>query len=68
MDPEEQPVNDEREGESQSSDAESDEAGRDTDISDSWGALPATTQQVKAQSAHNAFPIHRDSHTDTAVA
>jgi hypothetical protein len=51
MDPEEQPVNDELEDESESSDAESDEAGRDTDISDSWGALPATTQQVKAQSA-----------------
>eukprot|EP00882_Tetradesmus_deserticola_P024668 GHRQ01026974.1.p1 GENE.GHRQ01026974.1~~GHRQ01026974.1.p1 ORF type:complete len:202 (+),score=50.41 GHRQ01026974.1:588-1193(+) len=34
---------------SESSDAESDQEGRDTDISDSWGALPSTTQQMREQ-------------------
>jgi hypothetical protein len=48
MDPEQQPVNEDPQNESESSDAESDEGGRDTDISDSWGALPATTQQVNS--------------------
>jgi hypothetical protein len=48
MDPEEQPMQEELEDEPESSDAESDEAGRDTDISVSWGALPATTQQVSS--------------------
>lgn len=50
MDPEQQPIEEQQEEESESSDAESDEAGRDTDVSDSWGALPSTTQQVNSDS------------------
>jgi hypothetical protein len=46
MDQEEQPVDEQHQDDSESSDAESDPGGRDTDISDSWGAIPATTQQV----------------------
>ncbi|WIA19665.1 hypothetical protein OEZ85_005596 [Tetradesmus obliquus] len=49
MDPEQQPIEEQQEEEFESSDAESDEAGRDTDVSDSWGALPSTTQQMLEQ-------------------
>lgn len=48
MNPEERPANEQHDEGSESSDAESDQGGRDTDISDSWGALPSTTQQVNS--------------------
>jgi hypothetical protein len=64
MDPEEHPVNEQHDDESESSDAESDQGGRDTDVSESWGALPATTQQVNS---HMAIVILKNYQTGLPV-